>query len=75
MLKVLLWWWWWLWCRHDVMTMSLAIPSHRHATNQGGRTPGSQIPDVPATLGLNVQLDGVRKMLHFCSRKYVHLFQ
>ena len=29
----------------------------------GGRTPGSQTPGVPATLGLNVQMDGGRKML------------
>ena len=29
--------------------MSLAIPSHKHAPNQGGRTPGSQTPGVPAT--------------------------
>ena len=34
---------------HGVMTMSLAIPSHGHAANKGGRTPGSQTPGVPAT--------------------------
>ena len=28
------------------------------APDWGGRTPGSQTPGVPATLGLNVQMDG-----------------
>ena len=31
------------------MTMSLAIPSHKHAPNWGDRTPGSPTPGVPAT--------------------------
>ena len=39
-----------------------------HAPNWGGRTPGSQTPGVPATLGLNVQMDGGRKMLQNCSK-------
>ena len=34
----------------------------QYASNWGGRTPGSQTPGVPSTLGLDVQLDGVRKM-------------
>ena len=38
------------------------------APNWGGRTPGSQTPDVPATLGLNVQMVGGRKMLQNCSK-------
>ena len=33
------------------------------APNWSGRTLGSQTPGVPATLGLNVQMDGGRKML------------
>ena len=33
-----------------------------------GRTPASQTPGVPATLGLNVQMDGGRKMLQNCSK-------
>ena len=33
-----------------------------------GRTPGSQTPGVPATLGLKVQMDGGRKMLQNCSK-------
>ena len=32
------------------------------AAQKGGRTPGSQTPGVPATLALNVLVDGVRKM-------------
>ena len=32
-----------------LMTMSLAIPSHRHAPNWSGRTPGSLTPGVSAT--------------------------
>ena len=35
------------------------------AAQKGGRTPGSQTPGVLATLGLRVQMDGSRKMLHF----------
>ena len=38
------------------------------APGWGGRTPGSQTPGVPATLGLNVQKDGGRKMLQTCSK-------
>ena len=38
------------------------------APKWGGRTPGSQTPGVPATLGLNVQMDGGRKMLQNCSK-------
>ena len=38
------------------------------APNWGGRTPGSQTPGVSATLGLNVQMDGGRKMLQNCSK-------
>ena len=38
------------------------------APNWGGRTPGSQTPGVPATLGLNVQMDGGRKMLQNCNK-------
>ena len=30
-------------------------------TYRGGRSPGSQTPGDPATLGLNVQMDGGRK--------------
>ena len=33
------------------------------APNWGGGISGSQTPGVPATLGLHVQLDAVRKML------------
>ena len=58
----------WWWCGPDVMTMSLSIPPHERAPNWGGRTPGSQTPGVPATLGLNVQMDGGRKMLQNCSK-------
>ena len=50
------------------MTMSLSIPPHERAPGWGGRTPGSQTPGVSATLGLNVQMDGVRKMLQNCSK-------
>ena len=32
------------------------------APNWGGRTPKSQTPGVPATMGLDVQKDGIRKM-------------
>ena len=49
---LLLWWLWWLWCGRDVMTMSLSVPPHERAPNWGDRTPGSQTPSVPATLGL-----------------------
>ena len=38
-----------------------------HAPDWGGKTPGSQTPGVPATLGLNVQKDGGRRMLQTCS--------
>ena len=38
------------------------------APNWGGRTPGSQTPDVPTTLGLNVQMDGGGKMLQNSSK-------
>ena len=50
------------------MTMSLSIPPHERAPNSGDRTPGSQTPGVPATLGLNAQMDGGRKMLQNCSK-------
>ena len=62
------WWLWWWWCGRDVMTMSLSIPPHERAPNWGDRTPGSQTPGVPAALGLNVQMDGGRKMLQNCSK-------
>ena len=39
-----------------------------HATNWSDRTPGSQTPGVPATLGLNVHADGERKMPQNCSK-------
>ena len=38
------------------------------APNWCGRTPRSQTPGVPATLDLNVQMDGGRKMLQNCSK-------
>ena len=42
-------------------------PLHADALAPGwcGRTPGSQTPGVPTTLGLNVHLDGVRKHAEF----------
>ena len=42
------------------------------APNWGGRTLGSQTPSVPATLGLNVQMDGGRNMLQNCSKLSPH---
>ena len=47
--------------------ISVDKPS-QDAPNSGDRTPGSQTPGVPATLGLNVQTDGGRKMLRNCSK-------
>ena len=58
---------WWWWCGQCVRGKSLSI-NHDYATNSGGRTSGSLTPGVPATLGLNVQEDGSRKMLQNCSK-------
>ena len=68
------WWWWWcgVVCCGGGSNVELNAHLCRYtsvgAPNQGGRTPGSQTPGVPATLGLNVQMDGGRKMLQNCSK-------
>ena len=47
----------------DARLMTCVVPyATADAPNWGDRTPGSQTPGVPATLGLDVQLDGIRKM-------------
>ena len=56
-------------CGADEMLQWCVSPYHcTVAPNCGGRTPGRQTPGVPATLGLNVQMDGGRKMLQNCSK-------
>ena len=53
----------------DEMLQWCVSPYHcTDAPSWGGRTPGSQTPGVPATLGLNVQMDGGRKMLQNCGK-------
>ena len=52
--------------RTDDLTPCVSPYESRH---KGGRTPGSQTPDVPATLALNVQVDGVRKCCISAARK------
>ena len=52
----------------DVVRMIKETRVSVHArTYRGGRSPGSQTPGDTATLGLNVQMDGGRKMLQNCS--------
>ena len=43
-----------------------SLSMSQDAPNSGGRTPRSQTPGVPATLALNVQMDGGRKMQQNC---------
>ena len=63
------WWWWWWWlCSDGVLMRCVCRYPITVAPNWGGRTPGSQTPGVTATLGLNVQMDGGRKMPQNCSK-------
>ena len=41
-------------------------------TQFGWQNTWSQTPSVPATLGLNVQMDGDRKMLQNCSKLHLN---
>ena len=39
----------WWWCRRCVDERCLTVTHHEHASNSGGRSPGSQTPGDPAT--------------------------
>ena len=51
-------------CGADEALTTMCFPYHR----KRARWQGSQTRGVPATLGLNVQMDGGRKMLQNCSK-------